>query len=54
LIYSLQSNRKTDEGSTPIDWDAKFEFMNKMATNFSALNNAVILVACKKKKREET
>ena len=47
--YSLQSNRKTDEGSTHIDRDAQFEFINKIATNFLALNQPVISVDCKKK-----
>lgn len=47
--YSLQSNRKTDEGSTHIDRDAQFEFINKIATRFLALNQPVISVDCKKK-----
>ena len=47
--YSLQANRKTDEGSTHIDRDLQFEFINKFATNFLSLNNPVISVDCKKK-----
>lgn len=47
--YSLQCNRKTDEGSTHIDRDAQFEFINKVATDFLSLNNPVISVDCKKK-----
>ena len=47
--YSLQSNRKTDEGSTQIDRDAQFEFINKTASNFLALKDPVISVDCKKK-----
>ena len=47
--YSLQSNRKTDEGSTHIDRDAQFEFINKIAADFLASNNPVISVDCKKK-----
>ena len=45
----MQANRKTDEGSTHIDRDAQFEFINKFATNFLSLNNPVISVDCKKK-----
>ena len=47
--YSLQSNRKTDEGSTHVDRDAQFEFINKIATDFLASNDPVISVDCKKK-----
>jgi len=47
--YSLQSNRKTDEGSAHIDRDAQFEFINKIAADFLASNNPVISVDCKKK-----
>lgn len=47
--YSLQSNRRTDEGSTHIDRDAQFEFINKIAADFLASNNPVISVDCKKK-----
>ena len=47
--YSLQSNRKTDEGSTHVDRDAQFEFINKIAADFLASNDPVISVDCKKK-----
>lgn len=47
--YSLQSNRKTDEGSTHIDRNAQFEFINTIAQGFLASNNPVISVDCKKK-----
>lgn len=49
LGYSLQSNRKTDEGSTHVDRDAQFEHINEMATSFLAAKNPVISVDCKKK-----
>jgi hypothetical protein len=32
--YSLQSNRKTDEGSTHVEREVQFEFINKIATDF--------------------
>ena len=47
--YSLQSNRKTDEGSTHIDRDAQFEFINRIASAFLASELPVISVDCKKK-----
>ena len=47
--YSLQSNRKTDEGSTHPDRDKQFEFINKMATDFLGSELPVISVDCKKK-----
>ena len=47
--YSLQSNRKTDEGSTHIDRDAQFNFINDIAKEFLANDNPVISVDCKKK-----
>lgn len=47
--YSLQGNRKTDEGNTHVDRDAQFEFINKVANNFLALKLPVISVDCKKK-----
>ena len=49
LGFSLQSNRKTDEGSTHIDRNEQFEFINKIATNFLLLDQPVISVDCKKK-----
>jgi len=47
--YSLQGNRKTDEGSTHIDRDAQFNFINDIAKEFLATDNPVISVDCKKK-----
>jgi Rhodopirellula transposase DDE domain len=47
--YSLQSNRKTDEGGTHIDRDAQFEFINAKVTSFLKEGNPVISVDCKKK-----
>ncbi|MDZ4667840.1 MAG: ISAzo13 family transposase [bacterium] len=49
LGYSLQSNRKTDEGGTHEDWDAQFEHINKVATSFLNCKQPVISVDCKKK-----
>lgn len=47
--YSLQSNRKTDEGGTHVDRDAQFEFINTKVTSFLNNGNPVISVDCKKK-----
>ncbi len=47
--YSLQSNRKTDEGGAHPDRDEQFEFINSMATDFLEKNLPVISVDCKKK-----
>lgn len=47
--YSLQANRKTDEGKTHQDRDAQFEYINEMATTFLAAGRPVISVDCKKK-----
>lgn len=49
LGYSLQSNRKTDEGKTHEDRDAQFQYINKIATGFLTSGNPVISVDCKKK-----
>lgn len=49
LGYSLQSNRKTDEGGTHVDRDAQFEYINATATAFLEVNDPVISVDCKKK-----
>lgn len=49
LGFSLQSNRKTDEGGTHLDRDAQFEHINEIATSFLATNDPVISVDCKKK-----
>jgi len=47
--YSLQGNRKTDEGSTHVDRDAQFNHINDIATDFLSLEDPVISVDCKKK-----
>lgn len=47
--YSLQSNRKTDEGSTHIDRDAQFIFINDKVNSFLNSGSPVISVDCKKK-----
>ena len=47
--YSLQGNRKTDEGGNNVDRDAQFEFINSLASKFLSLNHPVISVDCKKK-----
>ena len=47
--YSLQGNRKTDEGSNHIDRDAQFNYINNIAKNFLATEDPVISVDCKKK-----
>lgn len=47
--YSLQSNRKTDEGSSHEDRDAQFVHINNLANEFLSLNEPVISVDCKKK-----
>lgn len=47
--YSLQGNRKTDEGSNHIDRDAQFNYINDIAKDFLAGGDPVISVDCKKK-----
>lgn len=47
--FSLQANRKTDEGSSHIDRDAQFEHINKTAASFMEAGQPVISVDCKKK-----
>jgi transposase len=47
--FSLQGNKKVDEGGEHEDRDAQFEHINKMATEFIALGDPVISVDCKKK-----
>jgi len=49
LGYSLQSNRKTDEGSSSLDREAQFEYINEKVLSFMSLNEPVISVDCKKK-----
>jgi ribosomal protein L31E len=47
--YSLQGNRKTDEGSNHIDRDAQFNYINNIAKDFLATDDPVISFDCKKK-----
>jgi transposase len=49
LGYSLQGNKKTDEGVSDADRNEQFEFINKTALSFMADNAPVISVDCKKK-----
>lgn len=49
LGYSLQANRKTDEGGHNPDRNAQFEFINETALSFMSDNAPVISVDCKKK-----
>jgi len=47
--YSLQSNRKTEEGADHPDRDAQFEHINAQALKFQAAGRPVISVDTKKK-----
>jgi hypothetical protein len=47
--YSLQSNRKTDEGSSDEDRDKQFDYINTKAKLFMSEKEPVISVDCKKK-----
>ncbi|KAA6311935.1 hypothetical protein EZS27_037039, partial [termite gut metagenome] len=49
LGYSLQANRKTDEGSSAPDRDKEFEYINTTALTFMSMGDPVISVDCKKK-----
>lgn len=49
LGYSLQANRKTQEGSTNPDRNAQFEFINRRTREELAVGNPVISVDTKKK-----
>jgi hypothetical protein len=49
LGYSLQSNRKTLEGSTHPDRDAQFQYMNRRANTFQKQGQPVVSVDTKKK-----
>ncbi len=49
LGYSLQANRKTQEGSAHPDRNAQFEFINRRTQEELALGNPVISVDTKKK-----
>ncbi|MEP6949333.1 MAG: ISAzo13 family transposase [Ginsengibacter sp.] len=47
--YSLQGNKKTDEGGNDTDRNEQFEFINKTALSFMTDDAPVISVDCKKK-----
>lgn len=49
LGFSLQSNKKTDEGSSNKDRNSQFEYINDLAITFMEQGNPVISVDCKKK-----
>jgi hypothetical protein len=49
LGYSLQANRKIQEGGGHMDRDAQFQYLNDQATDFLAANEPVISVDTKKK-----
>ena len=49
LGYSLQANKKTDEGAKNEDRDQQFEHINSTAISFMNENCPVISVDCKKK-----
>jgi len=49
LGYSLQANRKTDEGGSVADRDAQFEHINSAVLSFIGHGEPVISVDCKKK-----
>ena len=47
--YSLQANRKTKEGSSHLDRNAQFEYINQQATVFLKEHQPVVSVDTKKK-----
>ncbi|MDP2159604.1 MAG: ISAzo13 family transposase [Flavobacterium sp.] len=47
--FSLQANRKTDEGKSHPDRDLQFEYINKKVKEYQSQNHPVISVDCKKK-----
>jgi hypothetical protein len=49
LEYSLQANRKTNEGGDHADRNLQFEFINSLADSFMAQNQPVVSVDAKKK-----
>lgn len=49
LGYSLQANKKTDEGSSVEDRNEQFEYINEKAISFMKTKCPVISVDCKKK-----
>lgn len=49
MNYSLQANKKTNEGGSNPDRDKQFEFINKLSKDFISKKEPVISVDCKKK-----
>ena len=49
LGFSLQANKKTDEGAKDEDRNEQFEYINQLAVSFMEQGNPVISVDCKKK-----
>lgn len=49
LGYSLQANKKTDEGGKVEDRNEQFEYINEQCLEFMQSGNPVISVDCKKK-----
>ncbi len=49
MNYSLQANKKTNEGGSNPDRDAQFEFINQLSKDFIFQKDPVISVDCKKK-----
>ena len=49
LGFSLQANKKTDEGAKAEDRNEQFEYINALALSFMEQGNPVISVDCKKK-----
>lgn len=47
--YSLQANKKTQEGGDVPERDGQFEYINKTALSFMSVQEPVISVDCKKK-----
>jgi len=47
--YTLQSNRKTNEGGNHPDRDAQFDYINKSIKKFFKVGEPVVSVDCKKK-----
>ncbi|MEA2501651.1 MAG: hypothetical protein QOD01_1762 [Actinomycetota bacterium] len=49
MHYSLQANAKTKEGSTHVDRDAQFRYINEQVKAFATSGDPAISVDCKKK-----
>jgi hypothetical protein len=51
LDYSLQANRKTLEGSSPVERDEQFRYINRLVKQFLRRGDPVLSVDTKKKER---